>query len=67
MLSEQEKKEMLADGLSRERQREFLAADRQKPEGSRILNDYMTFLTNVQKIKSFKHKRVFTPTDKNIL
>lgn len=67
MLSEQEKKEMLADGLSRKRRREFLMAERQKPKGSRPLNDYMTFLADVQKIKPFEHKRVVTPACKNIL
>lgn len=67
MLSKQEKKEMLADGLSRKRRREFLMAERQKPKGSLTLNDYMTFLSDVQKIKPFEHKRAVTPTDKNIL
>lgn len=67
MLSEQEKKEMLADGFSRDRQREFSMARRQKPTGPRGLNDYMIFLANVQRIKSFEHKRAVTPTGKNIL
>ena len=67
MLSDQEKKEMLADGLSRERQKRFLLAEQQKPEAPRTLNDYMAFLRDVQKIKSFEHKRVVTPTGKNML
>ncbi len=67
MLSDQEKKEMLADGLSRERQKRFLLADQQKPKLPRTLNDYMAFLRDVQKIKPFEHKRVITPADKNIL
>lgn len=67
MLSDQEKKEMLADGLSRERQKRFLMAEQQKPKLPRALNDYMAFLSDVQKIKSFEHKRVVTPADKNIL
>ena len=67
MLSDQEKKEMLADGLSRERQKRFLLADQQKPKLPRALNDYMAFLRDVQKIKPFEHKRVITPAGKNIL
>ena len=67
MLSDQEKKEMLADGLSQKRRQEFLMAERKKPKGPRTLNDYIAFLTAVQKIKPFEHKRVITPTDKNIL
>ncbi len=67
MLSDREKKEMLADGLSQERRQEFLKAQRHKPESSRDLNDYIAFLMVVQKIKPFEHKRVITPTDKNLL
>ena len=67
MLSDQEKKEMLADGFSRKRQQEFLMAERKKPKGPRTLNAYMAFLMDVQKIKSFEHKRIITPADKNIL
>jgi hypothetical protein len=64
---DKEKKEMLADGLSRKRRQEFLMAEQQKPQASRALNDYIAFLMDVQKIKPFEHKRVITPTDKNIL
>ena len=67
MLSDQEKKEMLADGLSRRRRQEFLQAEQQKSKSSRTLNDYIAFLMDVQKIKPFEHKRVVTPADKNIL
>jgi len=67
MLSEQEKNEMLADGLSRERQQEFLMVEQQKPKPSRALNDYIVFLMDVQKIKTFEHKRVITLADRNIL
>ena len=67
MLSNQEKKEMLADGLSRKRRQEFFMADQQKPNTSRALNVYMSFLMDVQKIKPFEHSRAVTPTDKNIL
>ena len=35
MLSDQDKKEMLADGLSRERRKKFLLAEQQKPEAPR--------------------------------
>ena len=67
MLSDQEKKEMLADGFSRKRHQEFLISEQQKPKPSRALNDYIAFLMEIQKIKSFEHKRVMTPTDENIL
>ena len=67
MLSDQEKKEMLADALSRKRQQEFFMAEQQKPKATRVLNDYIEFLMDVQKIKSFEHKRIITPADKNIL
>lgn len=67
MLSDKEKKEMRSDGLSRKRRREFAAAGKQKPKTSRALNDYIAFLTDVQKIKPFGHKRVMTRADKNIL
>jgi hypothetical protein len=67
MLSDQEKKEMLADGRSRKRQQEFLKARQEKPKAAPALNDYIAFLMDVQKIKSFEHKRVITPTDKNVL
>ena len=67
MLSDKEKKEMRADGLSRKRRREFAAAGKRKPRTSRILNDYISFLTDIQKIKSFGHKRVMTEADENIL
>ena len=67
MLSDQEKKEMLEDGLSQKRRREFIAAQEKKPKGSRSLNDYIAFLMAVQKIKPFEHKRVITLAEKNIL
>ena len=67
MLSDQEKKEMFADGLSRRRRQEFSLADQQRPKASRALNDYLAFLMDVQKIKPFEHKRAITPTDRNIL
>lgn len=67
MLSAKEKKEMRADGLSRRRRREFAEAGKEKSKISRDLNDYMAFLMDVQKIKSFGHKRVAAKADKNIL
>ena len=67
MLSDQEKQEMLADGLSQARRQEFLLAEKKRPKSSRVLNDYIAFLTAVQKIKPIEHKRVVTLTDKNIL
>ncbi len=67
MLSEQEKKEMLADGLSQKRRQEFCKAEKNKSKSSRDLNEYIAFLMDVQKVKPFKHERLITPTDKNIL
>ena len=67
MLSDKEKKEMLSDAFDRKRQQEFLMAERRRPRASRTLNSYIAFLMDVQKIKPFDHKRVVTPTDKNIL
>ncbi|OGX39025.1 MAG: hypothetical protein A3G91_00705 [Omnitrophica WOR_2 bacterium RIFCSPLOWO2_12_FULL_50_9] len=67
MLNERGKKEMLADGLSCKRREEFSSAEKQKPRARPSLNDYMAFLMDVQKIKSFEHRRVITPSDKNIL
>jgi hypothetical protein len=67
MLSNKEKKEMLSDGLDRKRQQDFLTAKQGRPKGPRDLNRYIDFLMDAQKIKSFKHKRVITPADKNIL
>ena len=67
MLSDREKKEMLADGLSGKRRQEFLIAEKKKSKPSRTLNDYIAFLTEAQRFKSFEHKRVITPTEKNIL
>ena len=67
MLSDREKKEMLADGRSPQRRREFLEAEARKPKSSRDLNDYIAFLNAVQAIKPFEHKRVVTSAEKNIL
>ena len=67
MLSDREKKEMLADGFSRKRRQEFFLAEQRKPKISRAVNDYIAFLMDVQKIKSFEHERIITPTGKNIL
>ena len=67
MLNENEKKEILSDGFDRKRQQEFLMAERLRPKASRTLNNYITFLMDVQKIKPFDHKRVITPAAKNIL
>lgn len=67
MLSDKEKKEMRADGLSRRRRREFAVAEKEKPGISRALNDYIAFLMDVQKIKPFEHKCSITKADKNIL
>jgi len=67
MLKRKEKKEMLADGLSPRRRQEFFLAQQRKPSNSRSLDDYMAFLMAVQMIKPFDHKRVITPTSKNIL
>lgn len=67
MLSEQEKREMLADGLSRRRREELSSAEKRKPRACPSLNEYIAFLMDVQKIKPFEHRRVITPTDKNVL
>ena len=67
MLSDQEKKEMLSDGLSSRRREEFLIAERKKPKTVWSLDEYIAFLMFVQKIKPFDHKRVITLADKNIL
>ena len=67
MLSDKEKKEMLEDGSSQKRKQEFSAAEQKKPKSSRDLNDYIIFLTAVQKIKPIKHARVITLAAKNIL
>ena len=67
MLSDKEKREMLADGLDKRRAKEFSLAEERKPKASRALNDYIAFLMDVQKIKPFEHKRVVTKADKNIL
>jgi uncharacterized protein YabE (DUF348 family) len=67
MLSDQEKKEMLADGLSLKRQQEFSVADRRKTKTIRTVSQYIAFLMEVQKIKAFQHDRVVTAACKNIL
>ncbi len=67
MLSDQEKKEMLADGLSQERREGFRIAEQKKPRGSRSLNNYLAFLMSVQKIHPFEHPRTVSLADKNIL
>ena len=67
MLSDREKKEMLADGLSQKRRQEFLLAEQKKPKVAWTLNDYIAFLMAVQKIKPFEHKPHITPAEKNIL
>ena len=67
MLSDKEKKEMLADGLSQKRRQNFLAAEKKKLKIVQSLDDYMAFLMDVQKIKPFKHSRVITSAGKNIL
>lgn len=66
MFSEEEKKEMLADGLSQKRREEFRAAARLKPKSSRSLNDYIAFLTEIQMVKPFEHKAGMTKASKNI-
>lgn len=50
MLSNEEKKEMLADGLSKKRQQEFLMAEQKKPKMLHDLDSYIAFLMAVQKI-----------------
>jgi hypothetical protein len=67
MLSDKEKKEILADALSDKRRQEFLEGELSKPKVSSSLDNYINFLMDVQKIKPFEHKPVITPTDKNIL
>ena len=67
MLSDKEKKEMLEDGSSQKRKQAFLAAEQKKPKSSRDLNDYIVFLTALQKIEPIKNARVITLTGKNIL
>jgi hypothetical protein len=67
MLSEKEKKEMLADALDLNRRQKFLLAEKRKPKDSRKLDDYIAFPMDVQKIKPFEHRPAITPTAKNIL
>ena len=67
MLSDKEKKEMLADGLSKKRQQEFNLAEQKRPKMSMDLDAYIAFLMAVQEIKPFEHKRMITQADKNIL
>ena len=67
MLSEQEKKEKLADGLSPQRRQAFREAEQRKPKIVPSFDDYISFLMDVQKIMPFKHNRVTTPADKNLL
>ena len=66
MLSDREKKEMLEDGLSQERRKEFRKASLLRPKGPRTLNDYIAFLMDVQAVKPFGHKPHITKTAKNI-
>ena len=66
MLSEQEKREMLADGLSRKRRHEVLMAEQKKPKISGTLDEYIAFLMAVQKIKPFEHVRKITRAEKNM-
>ena len=67
MFSDKEKKEMLEDAHSQRRRDEFILAEGKKPKGSKSLNDYISFLMAVQKIKPFEHVRVVTRAEKNIL
>ena len=67
MLSEQEKKEMLADARSASRRQDFQNAEKAKPKLPSDLNSYIVFLNGVQKIKPFQHTRVVTQATKNIL
>jgi len=68
MLSEQDKKDMLADARNTKSRDEFLKAERHRKGMPRTLDDYIAFLMFVQKIKPFEHKMHIPPnTDKNIL
>ena len=67
MLNDNDKKEMLADGLNRQRLQEFQEAERRKHKSSGSFDDYIAFLMDAQRIIPFAHKPVITPTAKNIL
>jgi|GEM_PF-1357878 len=67
MLSDQEKKEMLADGLDLERGQQFLIARHRRAKTLSTLDNYIEFLMDVQKIKPFDHKHNITLSDKNLL
>ena len=67
MLSDQEKKEMLEDALSKKRRREFMAGEQSKPKRLLSLDEYVAFLMVVQKMSPFEHARQKTIANKNIL
>lgn len=67
MLSENEKREMLADARNRKRGRELEKVRRLRCETSTSLNDYIAFLTAVQDIKPFTHQKKIPQTHRNLL
>ena len=67
MLSDNEKKEMLADALSKKRRGEFMAGEQSKPKRPLSLDEYIAFLMTVQKITPFRHVKTITLAQKNIL
>ena len=66
MLSDEEKKEMLADGLNAKRHQQFAEARRQQMDRqSRLLDDYIAFLMSIQKVFLFSHEKQKTETTFN--
>ncbi len=67
MLSEKEKQEMLADGLSQQRREDFRKGQLVLP-GQRSFDDYIQFLNDLQKVFSpFIPSRTKTSTRLNKL
>ena len=68
MLSNEEKKEMLADAKSAQRKKHFRAAARNNKENKASIDEYIAFLNDVQDIFSpFAILRHPTPTKSNKL
>ena len=68
MLSEKEKEEMLSDVNDPKRKLDFSAAKKKAPVGSRSLDEFMSFLMNLQEIFSpFSIPQNITKTANNKL
>ena len=55
MLSEEEKQEMLSDGQSEKRRKEFSVHKRVAAHHSESLDEYIQFLMSIQKVFPFDH------------